>query len=405
MSTRDASRYRCDWTRAAVIPPLVVLGVALSLSCAMAAEPPTPAAGGKYFEFSVDDSLATLPAGVARALKAGTFAPDQQKVFTDYFNGYALPRWSREADIAMLPRYRDRELRRQLWQAGAGPVHDHLVSLVFQQMRAMVNHEPQQCHPATRYNAMLMIGYLNATEAPRSGQPPVPHPDALPDLLKAVAPGANDPRLPAEVRSAALTGLIRHARIGIPADQRAAVSGAMLPLVRAATVPGPEGEGQAWMRGQAAEVLGWLRSVGQAGAVASALTGMVADAGLPFSARCKAAEALGKLNYTGAQTDIKAMTTALGQLALDACNAEKAAADNAADDGKGPYRRRLLQSVNAALAGVDGLARPGSPPAKLKGLQTVLKEMQEAVSAKSLDNAQLITSMTPSYEKLTKLFP
>jgi hypothetical protein len=341
-----------------------------------------------------------MPATVAVALKNGTFSDAaQQQAFDDYYTKYALPRWRRPTTITQLPRYRY-ELRTELYRAKRGEVHDHLVGLVFTELRKYI--QDGQDPPATRYNAMLMIGDLNVTEAPRYGQAPVAHPDALQDLLKAVAPGANDPRLSEALRAAAMIGLIRHARIGIPGDQQPAVSTAMLGYVGATTTPGPAGEGPAWIRGQAAEVLGLLGSVGQNGTVAAALTGMVADKQLPFSARCKAAEALGKLNYAGAQVDVPAAATALGQLALDACNAEKTAGAKADTT----YRRRLLQRVGAALAGVNALTAAGPAQGNLaQEVEQALKEVLDAVGDRSVDDTQLLSAMTAGYDKLTKLFP
>ena len=407
MPTLNVTSYRSDWTRPIVL--LSAVGALLLLACPTASAQPAAGAAAPaktYLEFPVDHALSRMPQEVGLAMRAGTFAPGQQEKFDKYYKRYVLSRWSEVDNVPLLPRSR-KSLRLELSRAAGPNVHAHLVGLILKAMRLMATQQPTpddpsllSCHPAVRYNAMLMIGYLNVTEAPRPGQAPVPDPEALQELLKAINPGPNGPQLPEAVRAAALIGLIRHARIGIPAAQQPAVEQAAMAMIRLATTADPADQGKVWMRGQGAEVLGLLGIADQNGTVANALSAMVADTRLPFSTRCKAAEAIGRLKYAaGGQINAEALAVMLGQLVLDACNAEKAAE---ADDAI-VSRRRLLHCVTAALTGVDALAAASASQGKVTEIQATLTTIRDAAGVRSLPNDQLLTAIQAGRDKLAEL--
>lgn len=299
---------------------------------AKAAPPPAgPAEKKPYIVDKVDEGQKKNRTEVTlRILRAPNFGPGQQEVFDTYYTDYVLARWSNWEDYAASLEGFRKEVRTDLLNAKSGPIHDHLNSLVLDYMKVRAT---GHYHPATRFNAMLMIGELNGVEARKS---PVPLPAALPVLVSALG----DPQQIDAVKVGALVGVLRHLELGAikAPDDVKAVGDAALAVAGSKRPPGRSADGHAWMRKLAAEVLGGLGAVGDKGVVATTLAGMVAEAATPFYARCSAAEALGKLTYPAdAGLDASKFSVPLGRLAVDACTAEaKAQAEAEAKAEPGP---------------------------------------------------------------------
>jgi len=255
----------------------------------------------------------------------GQFGQEEQKRLQAYYWGYSLPRWT-------LPEYRSElagnpeqleettrglrvELQNELRNGRNKAAFDFVTNLVLKSMENLARPYPageRSFHPATRINAMLTIGELGANPPASFSDVPLPLPDALPILLNHL----RDPEQIDGVRVAALVGINRHADLGgIDTPQaRQAIVNAMVALINSSRPADRSADGHAWMRSQAADVLGKL-GIAAAG-VPQGLTAMVADAALPISVRCVPAEALGKLNYTGAAgLNPSQIVTTLGRLA------------------------------------------------------------------------------------------
>jgi HEAT repeat protein len=219
-------------------------------------------------------------------------------------------------------------------KTGQRQVYDRLNELVLENTIRLAKSQGKNYHPATRFNAALMIGELKAPEA-------VP---ALLDLVK-------NRNLPQAVRVAAMVGLIHHAGPSLGINDAQMIREVTATMVAIAKTPVPGGEqagGGNWLRGQAAEVLGLLGSVGENGAAAKALGKMVSEGNLPLAERCQAADALGQLDYNGASLPVAAYLKALKGLARDALKAESNTPPNA---------RRLksfLEDVLTAVRGAGG---------------------------------------------------
>ena len=387
---------------------------------AKAGQPPVggaPAAEPAHVVYQVDDEQRKKSGTLVTStiMKLPSFGTGQQEVFDTYYQTYALARWSVPDNSPALYSYR-KELRRDLKRANSGAVHDHLNTLALNFMSKMAG----ECHPAARYNAMLMIGELNGKE-PSSSDPAVPLPAALPVLVAAV----EDAKQMDVAKVAALVGIRRHVKLGGARDTDAArsVGDAAMAVIGAPRPTGRSVGGHAWMNKLAAEVLGDLAAPGDNGEVATALVGMVADAAAPFIARCTAAEALGRLNYASAAgSDASKLAIPLGKLAVDACAAEakaqaeaeaKAKAELAAPGAAalsyrpppglglgGPldgqpavdvpapipivHRRRLRYRVNAASVGLIGEPdKPGGVASLAQGTahEKLVATVQQHVQA------------------------
>ena len=377
----------------AALWPVVALGliVAGSLCCAPSvakAQESTPSdtvgAPQSWRELPVDEELRkTIRIQVSRMLLAGKFANQQEReVFDRYYKQYALARWSRAEDRNKLTDYR-KEHRNNLRTAGTGSrpadVHDYLNTLTLDFMSKLAAGDG--FHPAARVNAMLMVGELSEKEAASSSDIPEVLPAALPELVKAV----ESPEQIDSVKVAAMVGILRHARLDGVKSQAAqgAVAKAVLPLVQAKAVPaGRSLQGHAWMRSQAAEILG---EIGQASpTIVEALAGQVGEKNTPFFARCAAAEALGNLSYSGVgNLDARKLAVPLAQFTVDACEAE----------AEKLHRGRLNARLLSAELGMKGAAQVSTNADAARALDTILRRMLEYFEDRNLSDDELMSKI------------
>jgi len=398
-----ANHFHCGCPTVRAIGLLAVLFSAGFPPCSALgqADPGAAAADdGDYMVDPVDDTQRLLnKSKVSAMLRSGTFGAGEQDVFDKFYETYALARWSDPNNRHLLTGFR-KELSTHLLQAKSGSVHDHLRDLI---LRILTTTASENYHPPARVNAMLMIGELNQVEAARAMDNPVPYATALQTvLLKAV----QAPTQPDAVKVAAMVGILRHARLD--AQMPASVQLDMINLVKSETAPGPSADGRAWMRVQAARVLGAMGSPGANGAVPNAITSMVADGQLRLSARCAAARALGQLNYGGAAwANAEPAVAVLRQLAIEACDAEKGDV----------LRRRLafhLSGISTGLGGnpedatkngIGPLAGSGNGPQLVAGLKASLTALEDILKDKSLDELTLSEKVGQEADKIRALAP
>ena len=337
-----------------------------------AAQPQQPAGG--YRELSVNSSKRLLLNKIKPLLREGDFGEKEEALFDDYFYRCAFPEWSLVAKRADLVNLRHRH-RILLKNAKNPPAHKYLNKITLNFMSILASTEKGNFHPASRVNAMLLIGELNDVEDSKA---PRPMTAALPKLIATV----NDPKQLDAVKVAAIVGIIRHGQskaITTP-GARSAVGRPMLNLVQSKTA-------DAWMRGQAAEVLGMLGSA----AVAKDLAAMAGDSSLLFSARCTAARALGRLNYR-ATRGVKAdeLAAALRQLLVDAVNAETRAVS----------RRRLKARVMAVSTGLKRVATIVPSPPAVASLATAVAAILGDVNNQDLTDSEMIMKIKEEADKL-----
>ncbi len=96
-------------------------------------------------------------------LRSPALSDEQKKEITDYYEGYAFPRWTQPADYASIAEFH-KELTGDL--RGKTPAVDFLMGLTLNRMKDFIKPE---YHLVVRYNAMLVIG-----EAQRPGGPKGP---------------------------------------------------------------------------------------------------------------------------------------------------------------------------------------------------------------------------------------
>jgi hypothetical protein len=391
---------------------------------------PAPAASGpveaapksepKYVEDPVDPDLKKKYRCTIQAiLRKRTFGAGDQALFDEFYQGWALSRWTVVKTIAKDADYR-RELHRDLQTASSGPVHDHLNTLTLEYMNKLI---ADGYHPAVKANAMLMIGELNAVE-----QGPTTPPSPLPAALEALVAAVGNAKLSEDLRAAAMVGIRRYAALRIEDEEaRRSVTSAMLKLVAAVDPPGesaagPVTAGREWICRQAIDTLADLGSVGQNNAVYGALLTTVADPKLSIFTRSTAAGSLGRLNYTGA-TGINAVdaAAALGQFVIDACKEElrrakqlgleKELAERRETTILDLLRRWTKQHLVAAWMALTGGGVPDDPhkgigPLATEGDQRAFVDaLRTAIEAKIGffdDQKRVYEDLTPQVEELQK---
>jgi hypothetical protein len=388
------------------------------VAVAAPASPPTAEASDQpqYNQLPLDEELKSKHSAqrseVARILRNSQFGPNDQPVVEDYYNKYALPRWTliefaaprvMRPDSMTLLGFR-KELQKELANA-QGQIHEFLSTLVLNFMTQIVN---GNFHPNAQVNAALMIGELDAEKST------APLPKALPVLIRIV----QDAKVRDPVRAEAMVGIIRHAEPGVGDDAaRSSIAAAMLKLLASEITSGLTAQGQMWIRGQALEALGRLGSPGENGEVVKAIVTTLGDAdssalvgpALSYTTRCMAAKALGRLNYTGAKgVNVAEAASALGQLCAQVC-----------DDGlritkiKGAStvgRRALAARLNAILVGLRGTdeAHKGilsladaQQKESLAELQTFLDLAMEVVNNPKSDVADVDEAATKLHDSVT----
>ena len=345
-----------------------------------ASEPPAappaaaaPAANQPVEEMAVDAALAKRINEV-REIRQRSTAPDdaQRRLLEDYYSKYALARWTLKENEGKLSDGTARSLRRELRNDLTYPrsgAHDAINEIALGVLQAIAK---GNYHAAARYNAMLAIGELNEIE-PQGSDPGKPWNKTVPVMLAAVA----DAQQADYVRVAAMIGILRHVRAKSLTDElRQNVTDACLRLVNATQPPaGRTPEGHAWLKAQAADILGELGRPGPKGEVLVALGKMAGDRSTLLLARRAAVRAMTKLDMAGVSPD-NAAVAALGVAAFvhDACQME---------EDVGLVGRRIKERI--AIAGeaakrLQPVVGEGKGREYLAAVEPALKELATALA-------------------------
>lgn len=272
-----------------------------------------------------------------RGILGGNALGGNETTFDNYYTAYYFPKWTltSEKSLAELPQERFKFIRDHLeYSAGKNQTaHDRLLDLTFDYLKPIV--QDPEFHPAVRYNAMLVIGMLNATEARRAGvvgavQLPEPYGKTLPVLVEEFKKADNNDA----VRVAALLGITRHlewdnyraAGTKMPAPTRTEIVNALTELVQLQTPPqGRTPAGHTWLRRRAVEALAHTGVLGVDAKLAALIDSLITDDKQPLALRCTAAETIARMEYKAPVALPVAPTTRnLGYLAVVACSQELA---------------------------------------------------------------------------------
>lgn len=336
---------------------------------------------------------------------------DKEKV-QDYFANYYFPDMTRSGpdDLARLGDSRYNLFKRYLWATSNTDLQRDLTDMAFKAMgRIVVSQDEPPYHPAVRYNAILILGMLDAEYAIDIGataRPPKPLPAATKALIFVVDKATTSNQFPPPVVLGALIGLERHARYrdALEPGTANAMTAALLKLVnQAEPIQEMDPAAYAWLRLRAASALAQLGGVGQNNAVHDALLKLVGDF-KSLDDRCASAALLAKLKYEGVKIDAAAATEQFFKLARE-LGAEEAKRAQEYDDmrlgGGGSFvsaraerfvptdasgeqdsfpRRQVLARLIDLRRGLRAV-KPAVPEESQKKIDAVLDAMKPAIDA------------------------
>jgi hypothetical protein len=319
-----------------------------------------PAKWGSKKREDIADTKPILD-NVKRIIGGGAFDGFEGS-FEKYYALVLFPQWTQttQENLNDLPKNRDNFIKYSLEASSKNEAaHALLVDVTHRELSKIVKDDA--FHPAVRYNAILIIGFLNEKEPNRATgtrQTPVPYVPALSTLLEELKkPGNNE-----AVRVGALLGISRHlewdnfkeAATKMQAPVRKEIIDELNSIVNTNVPPaGRSAEGQTWLRRRALEALGHANAVAVDPGFTSLLEKIIKEDTEPISLRCTAAEVMSHLDFQAAPPPVTQTAKDLGYLALYACHSELLRLD-----GLKKKDEELLK-VSGGAAGGPGMAMPG----------------------------------------------
>ena len=295
---------------------------------------------GDNWKLAPDDPKASkaterkIKTAASDARKALANGPFDQAAFTSYYTTYFFPRMTRFDPVSLgsLANSRQDFLRR-LQASRNPPAKGALNTLTLNEMSKLIT---GNFHPAVRYNAMLLVGALNAREGKSTNpaQEPLPLPQAMGIMLTALEQQNQHDA----VIVGALVGVLRHVDLDRQLEalqgRTGIVDGATRQRIRAIAQglveqpPPPAGRslaGHTWIRRRALEILASVP--GPAGPWTTLSLGfLTAENGeVPLSLMCTAARVLERVpDPQGLSADPGQVAEQLGQFAAVAVRGELA---------------------------------------------------------------------------------
>lgn len=309
----------------------------LALIAAVAA---APYAQAQFKAMPIDESAGSLGMTRARSYARNpTGDAERSKAFGLFIKDYYLPLMTQydAASLGELAKRRSDFVRSFLRNADP-TVAQGVTKLTYPIMKQVVE---ARCHPAVRYNAMLLLGDLDAEYATRTTDPK-PLSDANTYLAKYVTDGINDAGTPAPLIVGALVGLERHAKsiAGLPPANRAATATALLAVLEKDEFPQDiQASVAQWLNVIAARGLAGIGQLGDGNKVHLAMMQAIGDEDARLNTRVRIAEQLEayKPAYESATgVDERKTVETLLQLATDIAADEKERAIEYEEDTLGP---------------------------------------------------------------------
>ena len=387
-------------------------------------------------------ALKPTPVAAAKAIsgKVATILRDtnnpgeeETKLLNEFFMKHIFPSmtvYDPPEALGQIAVVRDQLFTRYINTAKSQGARDYLTSNTLKAMDAIAK---GYYHPASRYNAALIIGQLNDASAK-------PLPAATEPLLALLEndefkSGNSTVEVPTALKLAALIGLQRRIDGMDPALAERLTKAATAVALRKEAPEDASPEAYGWVRKQAAKLLAKQVAKGMTPPVQATFVALISDKSINLDDRCNIAQFLKPDMYKAAQgVDVEAMTTALGELskqvlALEAKDAKKfedAVYQNGAfatgpggggmgmsrgmemgmgrgmeggmgmgmmpeETGPNYERRRMIDRLLAIADGANAVAAGGTDDtkAKLTELATMLRTVAEGSAADAASTEQV----------------
>jgi len=282
-------------------------------------------AAQQYAVVTPDIQARAFATAAQQSVKDPAYYTANKQKFDDYFKKYHFPLMTvADADnIARIGKAREDLFKLYLWKTSNVQLQQDLTALTLAEMKTYLAAQNPPYHPATRYNAVLVVGALD-DQYSDGRTPPKPSVAANKVLTIIVDSATKNNTFPPPVILGAIIGLDRHAQFAasLPPDSVKAMQAALLKL---ATTEKPiqdmDRDAFSWLRLRAAGALAKLKSVGDQNAVHNAIV-KLASTSRSLDDRCEAAGLLGNLTYKDVKLDDATTAEPLFTLARDLATAE-----------------------------------------------------------------------------------
>ncbi|WP_428307340.1 hypothetical protein [Lacipirellula sp.] len=280
-------------------------------------------------------ALKPIPLAQAKAIsgKVATILRDtnnpgaeETKTLNEFFMKYIFPSmtvYDPPEALGQIAITRDQLFTRYINTAKSQGARDYLTSNTLKAMDAIAK---GYYHPASRYNAVLIIGQLNDA----AGKPLPAATEPLLAILENTEfkTGNATVEVPTALKLAAMIGLQRRIDGMDPAlAERLTKAATAIATLKEAPEDAPA-EAYGWVRKQAAKVLAAQVAKGMTPPVQETFVALLTNKSIHLDDRCNIAQLLKPEMYTAAQgLDVEAITNALGDLSKQVLSLE-------ADDAK-----------------------------------------------------------------------
>ncbi len=324
--------------------------------------------------------------------------------FDSYFQDYLFPSMTLTSaeGLQELASHRGR-LMRMLERPNYSQIHQRLTAMAFEAMQEIA---VGNFHPASRYNAMLVIGSLDqeAGDPRDENNPPVPLPEAADFMIEQLQ---EETRAPDILKLGAMIGLERHVQYGLAEEKRSVLTDELIKVVTAPRPGERTVDFHAWLQFRAAQTLAQMKSLGEDNRIHIALTWLLNQDDVPITERLYVAKSLQLLKdqYTPeAGIDAAATVGAIGNVLADALDVEEDEAfkfneqqrgggfafNELAALGKEPPgypRGRLLQRLNYALEGFAAVENALTDELKeqVQAVRQPVEELRDAALERGTD--------------------
>ena len=331
--------YRVDVSTWVLTVPLIM---AVSLSILLVSTAQAKKKSQRYSiaslsrakEFVEDKNACNKMANFVRKTVSGSENYDDNKDKIDqWYKNYIFPLMTRyqavpgvtDNPLGDLGKHRD-ELLRAANKAKSAAFRNDLQKRILSMMPRIAQ---MNFHPAVRYNAMLIVGALNASEGTTMGgerTAPDPKRAAMSPLIGELR---NAEQIDA-VRIAALIGVHRHVELDrfrrppFSSKQKATIAEVVIPFVKSVEPPADRSfAAHNWIRRRAIEILAMLDPPDKEGAIASVFGEIFNDKKATRSLRLTAGEAIGATQLPPQSvSDPSALAAVMARFAVDACREE-----------------------------------------------------------------------------------
>lgn len=289
----------------------------------------------EYLTLPLDPNAGKNRAVAQQCLRDPAYYAANKAKFDEYFNNFMFPSMTRtEPDkLGDVGKVRDDLFKYFILKATDPQLQHDLTELTFKSMAKIVGAQNPPCHPAARYNAILILGQLDDSYA----APEKPSLQANKALIAVVDSATTANRFSPAVILGAIIGLERHAQLKdtLPPESVNAMRAALLKLVtHADPIQEMDRDAYSWLRLRAASALARMGSVGEKNAVHDAIVKLAAT-NKSLDDRCAALALLEKINYKDVKLDDSATLEPIFALARDVAAAEDKRADTFQDQGGG----------------------------------------------------------------------